>query len=159
MKIAELKVHRAKSAEDIMRIPSGLLRQVGGLDIDKVYENAEALVSSPNVWIMLLSDVTGHIRAVLWFTIDVFENQLVVYLFAVDPEYQSCNLNHARWIGGFLFNLVVIPERYRQKIQWLTERPKLYERFGVKRSRRVILEIDREEYERAVETDSVRRCS
>lgn len=159
MKIAELKVRRAMSPEDILGVPSALLRQVDGLDVDMVYKNAEALASSPNVWIILLTDVTGYIRGILWFTIDVFEKQLFVYLFAVDPEYQSCDLNHARWVGEFLFNLVTIPEQYRRKIQWLTDRPKLYERFGVKRAQRVMLEIYREDYERAVEIASVRCTS
>lgn len=149
MKIEQLKVRRAKAKEDILMVPEKLLCQIGGLEkhtVDAVYENAEVLATTPNIWFLLLLNHTKEIKGVLWFTVDIFERQLFVYLFSVDPEYQSCDLNHARWVGEFLFGLTQIPADYRRKIQWLTNRPKLYERFGVKRSRRVLLEISREDY-------------
>ncbi len=140
-----------------MRVPENLLSQVGGLGpktVKAIYESAEVLATTPNIWFLLLLNETGSVKGVLWFMVDIFEWQLFVYLFSVDPEYQSCDLNHVKWLGGFLFGLTQIPEEYRQKIQWLTDRPKLYERFGVKRSCRILLEIDREDYERALETEA-----
>jgi len=156
MKFEVLTPFRARNKWDIQMVPDYLYEQIERADADviaAIRSNAETIAKSENVWFVLLiaQNEKLMIKGVLWFNVDVIEHQIFVYLFSVDPEYQSCDMNLVQWIAGYIFGLDEIDGKYRRKISWLTDRPEAFEKFGIKRSKRTMLEISREEYERLVE--------
>ncbi|GAF71285.1 unnamed protein product [marine sediment metagenome] len=131
---------------DFALIPRTLLEQVKEIDseeIDRIYTFGPMFASNPLTLLYALVDAGYKIKGVLWAEIDVIDAIIFIRLLSVNKEYQSQNgqlLNKAK---DWLFNLKTGP-KLKKEIHFLTTRPGAFEKIGVRRSKRIRMEITNE---------------
>jgi len=145
---------------DIQLIPRELFEQVDGLDenaIDLIYSLGAGIftipapslyekgkfvkILSPFVWLVVLQDAEHKIKGFLWAEINVFEKHIFIQMCSIDKKYQSASNVVSKEITNYLFNLP-IDKKYKSKIVMATAHPKVFERYGWKKRKRVLMEIE-----------------
>jgi hypothetical protein len=163
-KIDELKFQRVVDPAIIQVIPHRLFEQIKELDKDKIdmlYACANDIltlpavnnlgqlvrVANPVIWFAVLHDIAHVIKGFLWVEIDVIEEHLYIQAFSVDKKYQTKDGAVNKKLIDYLFNLP-IPDKLKQKIKMATINPKAAEKWGWKRSKNALMEINKDELAR-----------
>ena len=129
---------------DFRHIPRELFEQIEEMDpamIDRLYTFGGQFSASPLTLLYVLVDVDYKIKGVLWANIDIIEGMFFIRLLSLNKEYQSLDGQFLSKIKDFLFNLETGPA-LKKKIQFLTSKPKAYEKAGCQRSKQILMEID-----------------
>lgn len=160
-KLDELKFTRIVVPDLFALIPRYLFEQIKELDdeaIDAIRGNATLIMTVPimdengkvtgqlpalNVWIALLYDADLGIKGFLWVEIDLIEKRIFVQACSVDKEYQSTDGAFSKKVVDYLRSLN-IPDEIKSNIQLATTTPKAYEKFGWKRTNKVLMELKNE---------------
>lgn len=138
-KFSDLKFVRTY---DFRHIPRYLCDQTKELDketVDRLYRFGGTMFRSPVTLLYVLLDEVHVIKGVLWAEVSIIDAAIYVYLLSVDKEYQS-NGQLIREAADFLLNLETGPE-IKKEIRFQTIHPDAYEKAGVKRSKRILMEI------------------
>jgi hypothetical protein len=120
-----------------------LFEQIKELDdatIDRIYQVGDLFAVSPTTLLYILINELYQIKGVLWAEINLIDAIIFIRLLAVDKEYQSTNGDLMNKVKDFLFGLDTGPA-LKKEIHFLTTHPKAYQRQGVKRSKRIRMEI------------------
>lgn len=131
-------------------IPRELFEQIKEMDaarIDRIYKLGALIGGNPLTLLYVLVDEVNEIKGVLWAEINPIDAIIFIRLLSVDREYQKLNggLRKSRSellnkVKDFLFSLETGPE-LKKEIHFLTMRPGAFEKVGVKRSKRIRMEI------------------
>lgn len=157
-KISDLKFTRITDPDMFQLVPRYLFEQIDGLDkeaIDLIYNMGASVltiplirekrlvrIANPFVWIVVLSNSDHKIKGFLWFDINVIEKHIFIKIFSVDKEYQSTSNAVSKELTDYIFSLP-IDEKYKGRILAQNAHPKAAERHGWKRSKNVLIEIER----------------
>ncbi len=124
-------------------IPQYLFEQTKEMDsetIKRVYAFNSFLVNSPTTLLYVMLTDLHEIKGILWVEIDIVEAKFFIRLLSVDKEYQSIDGQLMNKVKDFLFSLDTGPA-LKKEIQFLTIHPQAYEKVGVTRSKRILMEI------------------
>ena len=124
-------------------IPQYLFEQTKEMDsetIKRVYAFNSFLVNSPTTLLYVMLTDLHEIKGILWVEIDIVEAKFFIRLLSVDKEYQSIDGQLMNKVKDFLFGLDTGPA-LKKEIQFLTIHPQAYEKVGVTRSKRILMEI------------------
>ena len=126
-------------------VPKELVEQIPDIefDIENFYTIADIVVRNPLAFIYILIDKDHHVQGLLWYNIDPIELHVNVYCYSVAKEYQRPFGAAQKGVIKFIKTQKFGPN-VMGKIQAITTRPKIYERYGWKRSNRTIMEISHE---------------
>lgn len=141
--IKDLKFSRIYSFE---RIPQYLFEQTKELDaatIARIYQFGPLFAGSPTTLLYVLIDELHRIKGVLWAQVDILEAVTFVKLLSVEKGYQSTNGALMKKATDFLFGREKGPD-LKNEIHFVTAHPKAYEKSGMKRSKRIRMEITNE---------------
>jgi hypothetical protein len=160
--IKELTFLRLIIAEAFNAIPTRLFESIKELTpemIARIYANSADIMTVPvldqqgqivarapaqSVWVAVMMDIAKVVKGFVWLEFDVIDQRVFVQACAVDPEYQSTD-------GAVLKNLIEyiktlpIPDTMKDNIQFVTKKPKAYEKVGCRRSKKVLMELKRTE--------------
>jgi len=151
--INELQFFRIVDPRGLVFLPRfrHLIEQIKDINTDRFYDYIINIVMNPAVWLVLLHDKENIIKGFLWANVDILEEQIYIRAFSVDREYQSLNGEIEKKAVKYLFDLP-IDERFKKKIVMSTTRAKACEKFGWKRSEKVLMEIENDKPDEDVPT-------
>ena len=156
--INELQFVRLITFEAFNVIPRSLFESIKDIDsatIDRIYANSAEIMTVPvvdqkgivvarmpaqSVWVAVLQDVAHIIKGFIWAEFDVIEQRVFIQACAVDREYQSNNGEVLQKITDYIRSLP-LPDDMKNNIQMATTQPKAFEKFGCRRSKRVLMEL------------------
>ena len=172
MNAKDLTFVRIITAEAFGLIPRYLIEQIKDFEgrADSVYAYGLSILMTPSVrngviiWIpnplvhiTALIDKDHIIKGVVWVEVDLIYKHLVVHALSLDKEYQSAGSAVENMVMDYIFKIPDAPEfrgvGINKKAQLTTTRPKAYEKFGCKRSKRIIMEIE-DEWRRKLDKDN-----
>jgi len=137
-KVKDLKLVRTY---DFSIIPRYLFEQIKGrrLNVDKLYQFGGEIAQSPLTLLYVLVDENYVIKGFLWGAINPMTETLQVHYFSMDPEYQ----NHGQALVYVTYELLgkITKELGLETIEWVTSRPRAFEKLGAKRSKFVLMEV------------------
>lgn len=150
-RVSELKFVRIDRADLFNLIPRSLFEQIPDRDyeVEDLYKymplvlqevvNAEGKRQpNPFVHIYAMVDSQSHIKGVLWADIDPIDKKMRVLALSVDKAYQGGAIKEA---VAFLATIIA-PTELKRTIDFVTTRPRAYERAGAKRSKEIILTLE-----------------
>jgi hypothetical protein len=120
-------------------IPKYLFEQTKDADfnVDLLYRSAGPMLSNPLLQLYAMVDDQSMVKGVFWAFVNMFEMSIQVYLLSVNKEYQDGNVcDHVK---DFIKTWIKRPGK--MKLVALTSRPKAYEKHGMKRTNRVLMEM------------------
>ena len=97
----------------------------------------------PNVWMALLYDADLGIKGFLWAEFDRIDKCTYIQAASLDPEYQTNKGSAFKKVVDYIRSLPVMDE-LKSSIKLGTLTPRVYERFGWKRTKKVLMEYDME---------------
>lgn len=160
--INNLKFVRLITSEAFNAIPRALFESIKEIDsytIDRIYANSAEIMTVPvvdqkgivvarmqaqSVWVAVLYDIVNVIKGFVWIEFDVIEQRVFIQACAVDKEYQSNNGEVLQKMVDYIRSLP-LPEEMKNNIQMTTTKPKAFEEFGCKRSKKVLMELHNEQ--------------
>ena len=145
MKFSDLKFVRLTEPEQFSLIPRYLFEQVKGFDfkIERLYQFGPILLASPLTFLYALADKESSlIKGILWAEVNPFNEDVNAHTFSIDKEYQNRNGDAMRE-GIKKIEEIRDMENLTGKIVTSTIRPKAFEKAGLKKSKRVIMELKR----------------
>ena len=170
MNANDLKFIRIITYQAFNMIPRYLFEQIKDLGdgenrVDNIYAQGLSILMipvirngmfsyepNPNVHIAVLADDEHMVKGFVWAEIDLVSKHIFVHAISLDKEYQSPNSAVENIVMDYLFEIPDSPEfkdtGLKKKIQLATTRPKAYERFGCKRSKMILMEINENERRR-----------
>ncbi len=117
-------------------IPRELFEQVkdDDLDIDKLYQLSQSLLSNSMVQFYILVDKDNKIKGVLWGFANVLFNSIDIVLLSVDKEYQ---------FDDAIEETLKFIKSWQEdaKIRIVTTRTSAYEKAGFEISKKTIMEV------------------
>lgn len=121
-------------------IPRHLLEQIKNRDwsVDKWYQLQEAMKGEMTNLLFAAVDDEYKIRGFLWMIFDPFTETLVVNNFSLERAYQGGGVP-MRFVRGFVRK--IMKDLSVTKTVWLTDKPGVFERYGFKRSKNVLMEL------------------
>lgn len=146
----DLKFIRVTDPNIFSLIPRSLFEQIKGYDfsVERLILYGASIVRYPLTYLYVMTDVSNVIKGVFWSRVDFVDETLEVYLISVEPEYQSGILEQALKFARELQE----KERPKLKNVWgidlkdkinlITNQPKVYKKFGAKPTKRVLMEIE-----------------
>lgn len=134
MKFEDLQFIRVTEPSVFKLIDRSLFEQIKDdpFNIDRIYELAPILVKNPNMMIYGLAE-NFKVRGVLWANIDVLTDTVKVFVLSVEKEYQ--------FDDAIAKTVEFIKTWGDMKIEFVTTRPKAFEKAGMKRSKKIIMEV------------------
>lgn len=138
MKFEDLTFIRLDKPGLLRFVPKRLFEQVRDrtFNIDKIYELESSFITNPTVRLYAMVDEDSVTRGVLWAQVNVITETIQVSLLSIDKEYQWDNALEKTL--EFVRSWMSKDENL--KIEFISTRPKAYEKFGFKPSKRIILE-------------------
>jgi hypothetical protein len=133
-KFSELEFFGPLQPGYFTHIPRYLFEQVEQIkiDLDELYRIGPLCIAAGSM-IFTLTDSEHKIKGVLWISANVLEEVLYVQLLSVDKEYQ--NGEATKLTNEFI-------QKSGKPIRWATDKPKVFEKKGFKRSKLVLMEIN-----------------
>ena len=133
MNIDNLEFVRIKTPEMFSLIPKRLFKNAkADFDIDKLYDLSYMFIQSPctQFYIMIYK---GEIHGILWAWINIFSDIIHVNVLSIDKEYKS---------GKTIKKCLRFVQSWskKAKIEFITKRPKPYEKLGFHRSNKILME-------------------
>lgn len=140
-------------------IPRYLFEQIKEMDkdmLDATYKNALNIMMIPilnekseivcylprnNVWFAVLRDESRQTKGFLWLNFNNIERYVYIKAYSLDPEYQSSGLKKGKKILLEYLRNLPIPNETKTTVRMTTTRPRIYERYGWKRSNKVLMEF------------------
>ena len=146
MTFSDLKFVRLTQPNQFGLIPRYLFEQVKGFDfnIDRLYQFGPILLASPLTFLYILADKkqlekgSAIPKGILWAEVNPFNEDINAHTFSIDRKYQG---NGA--IAGVIEKLkeIIRTEKLVGKIIGFTIHPKVFERAGMKKSKKIIMEL------------------
>jgi len=123
------------------KIPRYLFEQFKNakFNVDTLQLLGPSLLSNESIFFYVLIDKESNVKGVFWFSVDLIEESLYVYLFSVDKEYQDKNA-----IKSALSVLRDLKFKKIEKIYITTTHSAAFEKNGFTRSKRIRMEMDYE---------------
>jgi hypothetical protein len=156
----DLTFVRIISPETFKLIPRYLFEQIEDLGpaknwIDDIYAYGASILMVPNksgqwvfnpvIFIVVMVDKENIIKGFFWAEIDLIEKHIIVRALSLSKEYQSPNGAVENKVMDYIFSIPDSPmfqnTGLSKKAVMLTSRPKAYERFRFKRSKKIYMEI------------------
>lgn len=130
---------------DFFTIPVSLFEQVKGrsYSIDRLYSLVPLILGNHNNLFWALKK-DKNVRGVLWATMDILSEKLNVIAFSVDEEYQDGSLEGTRdFLRRFIkdFNEIKSDITLKEKINWVTSQPELFEKIGGQQPKTILIEV------------------
>ena len=104
------------------------------------YGNIISRVPNPSVWVAVMQDIGREVKGFIWLEFDVIDQRVFVQATAVDPEYQTADGSVLANLIGYIKTLH-IAEEMKNNIQFVTHKPKAYEKIGCVRSKKILMEL------------------
>lgn len=164
MDINDLHFVRCTMPETFTLIPRYLFEQINDLGygedrVENIYKNGLSILMVPTItdkgveWIpnplihvVIMFDAEHHIKGFLWAEVDLVDKHIFIHALSLDKEYQSNGQQTEKTLFEKVLNITDRPElkpyKIQKKIVMATSRPKAYERFGFKRTKKVLMEIN-----------------
>ena len=149
MKFSDLKFVRLTQPEQFSLVPRYLFEQIKGSDfkIDRLYQFGPMLLASPLTFFYILAEKEqlekgyAPAKGILWVEVNPFNDDIHVHVFSIDKEYQN---NGAMAEGIKKVGEIRDIEQLNGKIVTTTTRPKAFEKAGLKKSKRIFMELSYE---------------
>lgn len=124
---------------DMNLIPRKLMQQVKNqdLNVDLLYSAGEQITGNPFSLLYAIADKESRIVGALWATVAPLENTIWVQILSVDKDYQNKSIIP----GAMDFVKRVRDELSVKLVKCVTTRPRALEKYGMKRSRNIIMEV------------------
>ncbi len=127
--------------------PKYLLEQVEGRswNVERLCKFAPLLLANDANYFWVLVDDDQITKGILWVVIDVLSEKLNVIVFSVDEEYQGAG--HLESVRDFLrqfikdYNKREGEVKLKEKINWVTARPEIFNEMGGRRPKTILLEV------------------
>lgn len=134
----DLKFVRIDKPDLFGLIPRELFEQVKDhtFNTDKIYQLAHTFISNPLTRFYVLVNGDAKIKGILWAYVNLLNERIQVNLLSIDKEYQ---------FGSALEKTLEFVKSWQSengnlKIEIMTARPHAYEKFGLIKSKQVIME-------------------
>jgi len=120
-------------------IPRHLLEQLPNKEFnpESFYTFMQVALQSPTQLLYLLMNDENVIKGFLWCEINLLEKVMFINILSVDKELWGAG-EMVKFASDFLKEL--FDKLELNKALWITDRPALFENFGFKRSKEVLLE-------------------
>ena len=160
-KFSELTPVRAIDPAIIHCIPRPLFESIPDLEpdmIDRIYRHAADIMTIPvvneknvivsrrpshNVWVTVWFNETHLVKAFLWAEFDPIMRCAFIQACAVDKEYQSSRSEVFKSMIDYVLSLPIAPD-IKNKIFLATSRPAGFEKVGLVKSKRILMEFHNE---------------
>lgn len=149
----ELKFEPILAPNGLNWVPRYLFEQVKNRtwDVEKLYEYGPLFITNPLNRFWALTDITHHIKGVLWITIDPIVEVMAVNILSIDREYQRLNgslrskpsdviKKTVEFLHTVQDELRAKGVKIKREILWATTRPRTCEKAGARRYR-VVMEM------------------
>lgn len=146
MIFSDLKFVRLTQPEQFSLVPKYLFEQVKGseFDVDRLYQFGPIFLASPFTFFYILAEREqlekgcAPVKGILWAEINPFNGDIYAHTFSVDEKYQ----NNGAMAGGIeKLREIRNIEKLTGKIVATTTRPKAFEKAGLKKSKRIVMEL------------------
>jgi len=133
--------------DDFNLIPKYLFEQIEGRSwsVERLCKFAPTLLVNDASRVWKLVNGEQETKGVLWAVIDILSEKLNVIIFSVDEEYQSNgSLKNTRdFLRQFIkdFNKIDGELKLKEKINWITARPEMFDEIGGQRPKTIMMEV------------------
>lgn len=123
---------------DMNLVPRFLLDQVKNrdLNVDFLYSVGDQITGNPFNLLYAISDKDSRIAGVLWATVAPIESTIMTHIISMGKEYQDKTIIPA----AMDFLNKIRDELGLKQLKCITTRPRAFEKYGMKRSKNVIME-------------------
>jgi hypothetical protein len=89
-----------------------------------------------------VKDKEPIIRGFLWAQIDGMKSSIVIHAYSVEAEYQDGNM--VTFCQKFMEMLIRKSKGILKNVYWFTDRPRAYEKHGMRRSKYTLMCLNKE---------------
>jgi hypothetical protein len=160
-KFEELTATRAIDPAIVQCIPRELFESIPGMEpemIDNIYRHAAEIMTIPvvdesgfvvarqpsnNVWVAVWTTELHHVKGFLWCEFDPIMRCTFIQACAVDKEYHSSRGEVLKAMIAYV-NTLPISDEVKGHILIATTRPAAFEKVGLVKSKRILMELKNE---------------